>query len=346
VYWITVQEHFNDLVIATYGRGFWILDDITPLRGLTPEITAKSAHFFEPRAAYRLMGAEAPFADLDDPSSQGTNPTYGASLHFWLRDTPKDSVTFAVADAAGKVVRTFKSVGKAGMNRVWWDLRTDLTRQVLLRADNPYSPDTKYPAAGKESPSLGRFSALVPPGTYTVTLDVAGQKLMQRVDVRRDPQSGAPDADIRAQTTMVAQVMADLNATADMVNALEVARAQLATISATFGSDSSLADVRMATDTMRAHVQAVEELLTQLRTTGRGQDLIRQPFRLGEQLVYFAGSLTSSDYAPTDAHTQVQGVLRAQLTTARARFDAVMNGELSAYKQMLRSRNVPSTIIF
>ncbi|HYW50398.1 MAG TPA: hypothetical protein VE861_07325, partial [Gemmatimonadaceae bacterium] len=345
VYWITVQEHFSDLVIATYGRGFWILDDITPLRMLSPEITARPAHLFAPRPAYRFMSAEAPFADSDDPS-QGVNPSYGASLHFWLREAGKDSVSFSITDAGGKVVRVFRAPAKAGMNRVWWNLRTDETRKVLLRADNPYSPETKYPPSGKESPSLGRFSALVPPGTYTVTLDAAGQTQGQRVEVRRDPQSGAADAEIVAQTAMVADVMTDLNASADMVNALEVARTQLATIRATLAPDSSLADLRASTDTMSAHLQAVEERLTQLRTTGRGQDLIRQPFRLGEQLVYLAGSLTASDYAPTDAHKEVHVVLRAELQKAKAAFDQVMTGELTAYKQQLRGRNVPGAIIF
>ena len=345
VYWITVQEHFSDLVIATYGRGFWILDDISPLRTLSPETTAKAAHLFEPRAAYRFMAAEAPFADSDDPS-QGVNPSYGASLHFWLRDASKDSVSFSVADAGGKVVRTFKAPGAAGMNRVWWNLRTDDTRKVLLRADNPYAPETRYPPSGKESPSLGRFSALVPPGTYTVTLGAAGQTQAQPVVVRRDPHSGAPDAEIVVQTAMVADVMTDLNATADMVNALEVARTQLATIRATLAPDSSSADLRASTDTMSAHLQSVEELLTQLSTTGRGQDQLRQPFRLGEQLVYLAGSLTSSDHAPTDAHRQVQAVLRADLQKARTQFDHVMTAELTAYKQQLRARNVPGAIVF
>ena len=54
VHWLTIQEHFNDLVVGTYGRGFWILDDLTPLQQLTPEVAAADAHLFEPRRAYRF----------------------------------------------------------------------------------------------------------------------------------------------------------------------------------------------------------------------------------------------------------------------------------------------------
>ncbi len=345
VYWITVQEHFSDLVIATYGRGFWVLDDISALRTVTPEVTAKPVHFFAPRAAYRFRTAEAPFADTDDPNT-GTNPPYGASMHFWLRGDAKDSVTFTIANAAGTIVRTQRAAGKAGMNRVWWDLATDRTREALLRTVNPYSPDVRYPAEGKAAPGLGRYAALVAPGTYTVTLAAAGQTMSQPLVVRRDPSSGATDAEIVAQSVMAGEIAADLNTTVDMVNTLESVRAQLATVKATLGADPAVADLRAQTDSMSQHLQAVQERLMQLRTTGRGQDLLRQPYRIGEQLVYLGQSIGSSDYGPTDAHRQVQAVLREALAKARVQFSAVMTAELVAYKQQLRSRNVENPIIF
>ena len=68
-----MQEHFNDLVIGTYGRGFWILDDITPLQQLTPEVLASAAHLFSPRAAYRFRDVTPISAQADEPSA-GENP--------------------------------------------------------------------------------------------------------------------------------------------------------------------------------------------------------------------------------------------------------------------------------
>jgi photosystem II stability/assembly factor-like uncharacterized protein len=346
VYWITVQEHFNDLVIATYGRGFWILDDISPLRTLGADVTAKPLHFFEPRAAYRFRGAEAPFADTDDPSSQGVNPPYGASMHFWLKADSKDSVIVTVADAAGKVVRTQRVAGKAGMNRMWWDLNTDKTHAPMLRTVNPYSPDVRYPAEGKAAPGLGRFDALVPPGTYTVTVSAAGATVSQRIVVRRDPSSGAADAEITAQTAMASEIAQELNTAVDMINNLETVRAQLATVRATLGADSALADVRAQADSVARKLQAVEEQLLQMRTTGRGQDQIRHPFRIGEQLIYLGQSIGGSDYAPTDAHKAVQAVLKEALQKVKLQYDAVMTADMNAFRQLLRSRNVPNNVIF
>ena len=345
VYWITVQERFNDLVIATYGRGFWILDDITPLRTLSADVAAKPVHLFAPRDAYRFRAAEAPFADYDDPNN-GTNPQYGASVHFLLGSASKDSVTLTFTNAGGQVVRTMRTMGKAGMNRVYWDLQTDRTRAALLRTPNPYAPETRYPAEGGKAPQVNRISSLVLPGTYTVTLRAAGQVLTQPLVVKRDPTSGATDAEIVAQATASAALANEANAAVDMLNALESARAQVQAVRATLPSDSTAADLRAQADSMDKRLLAVEEQLIQVQTTGRGQDQIRRPFKLIEQYEYLAQSLGSSDYGPTDAHTQVQAVLRGRLQQVKTQFDGVMGADLNAFRQLVRSRNVPGSVIF
>jgi hypothetical protein len=84
VYWLTVQERFRDLVVATYGRGFWILDDITALEQFTPEVGAAKAHLFAPRDAYRFREVAQPAAVEYDPTT-GKNPSYGASINFYLK---------------------------------------------------------------------------------------------------------------------------------------------------------------------------------------------------------------------------------------------------------------------
>ena len=130
-----------------------------------------------------------------------------------------------------------------------------------------------------------------------------------------------------------------------MVNTLEIVRSQAATIKASLGDDSTMADVRVRADSLDKAMRAVEELLVQLRVTGRGQDLVRYPFRLSEQLIYLGQSVTSSDFAPTEPQRQVQAVLKEQLRQARARFDAVMAGDLEAFRQLLRARNVKNALI-
>ena len=95
VYWITVQPRFRDLVIATYGRGFWILDDVTALRELAAAVPNERAHLFAMRDAYRFRDAETPFAIFDDPTN-GQIPPYGAAVSYWVGKAPNDSLKRAV----------------------------------------------------------------------------------------------------------------------------------------------------------------------------------------------------------------------------------------------------------
>src|SRR2546423_8268805 len=94
VYWLVVQEQFNDLVIATYGRGAWILDDVTPLRDLTPQVLSADAHLFPPRPAYRFRAITAPATPYDDPTV-GENPPYGADLNYYLKSAASGPVAIA-----------------------------------------------------------------------------------------------------------------------------------------------------------------------------------------------------------------------------------------------------------
>jgi len=131
VYWITVQEQFNDLVIATYGRGFWILDDLTPLQQINKPLDA-AAYLFTPRTAYRFRSATVPFSQGDDPTA-GENPPYGASISYFLKTSAKADVKVRIEDASGQMVRTINGTRNAGINRLTWDLRDEPSREIRLR---------------------------------------------------------------------------------------------------------------------------------------------------------------------------------------------------------------------
>src|SRR5262249_5815842 len=117
LHWITVQEHFNDLVVATYGRGFFLLDDITPLRQMTTDALNASAHLFTPRQTYRLRTITEPMMKPDD-ATEGVNAPEGAPITFSLKTAPpapkdgntkdtkdtkdtKSAIQIAIRDASG-----------------------------------------------------------------------------------------------------------------------------------------------------------------------------------------------------------------------------------------------------
>ena len=151
---IVVQEHFNDLVISTYGRGFYILDDITPLRAMTLEVLARRRP--PVRAARRLpvpRHHRAVDALRRSRPSARTRPTAPA-VNYYLRQAVPAGGTVAITNAGNEVVRTFPVPGGAGLNRVYWDLRYTPTKALRFRTDPmyghelPLGEDDTRPAAG------------------------------------------------------------------------------------------------------------------------------------------------------------------------------------------------------
>src|SRR5439155_3606686 len=261
VYWILVQPHFSDLVVATYGRVFWILDDITPLRTLGSAVTSKDAHVFTPRVAYRLHDTEQPFSVAYDPSA-GYSPPYGTPISFYLktgsdssvRDSAgtkivtKDSVAITIADATGSIVRTIKAPRNAGINRVWWNLRGDLTKQAKIRTSPEYASWFSVPLEGRNAPTVGRLGVLEPPGTYTVR--IAGTSESQPLILRKDPNTDATEAALKDNVALSRQIAQDLDGAVTMINTLENVRGQLAALKATVSTDSTRKDVVQAADSL------------------------------------------------------------------------------------------------
>jgi photosystem II stability/assembly factor-like uncharacterized protein len=347
VYGIAIQERFNDLVVATYGRGFWILDDITPLRDLTAGTTGKDAALLAPRAAYRFRNVEGPFAVPIDATA-GFNPPYGADLHYWLKaagaDSTKDSVTVTIADQDGKMIRTFKGPMKAGLNRVWWDLNFEQTKEARLRTPPRYADYIKVGPEGMPAPGVGRGAILAPPGTYTVKLKVGGQEYSQALAVLRDPTSGGSEEAIRTQTALLTDVLDDINQTVDAINTAEVVRGQLATLKAVLASDSTTADVRAQADSLNQKFIALEENLFQMRVTGRGQDLLRWPMKLAEQLLYLGGEIGGSDFAPTASQREVHQLLHGQVATYRGQLNQLVSQDLATFNRTLQQRNLQGVV--
>jgi photosystem II stability/assembly factor-like uncharacterized protein len=343
VYWMVIQEHFNDLVVGTYGRGFWILDDLSPLQQLTPDVQAKAAHLFKPRAAYRFRNITAPAAPSDDPVA-GRNPPYGATINYWLKAVPSGSVSVTIADAEGRAVRTIDGPKKAGINRVVWDLRNEPTREARLRTPPLHAPDVRPgPDGWRAAPGLGRLSVLMPPGTYTVKLKVGDQELTQPLEVRKDPNSGGSEEEIRTQVTVLADLQNDMNQAVDMINRAEVVRSQIQNLRAVL--PAAPAEVRSAADSLEQQVAALEENLHQLRVTGRGQDNIRWPVKLAAQLAYLAGGIASSDFAPTTQQNEVQQQLKQQLRALAARLDQLVAQDLARFNEMLRQKNLGAVVV-
>jgi flagellar hook assembly protein FlgD len=205
-YWLTVQPEFHDLVLATYGRGIWILDDTTPIEQLNARTLAAAVHLFQPRDPFRLQDVAGRASEIRS-QMRTEDPPAGVALDYWLGAPASGPVTLEALDSAGQVVRTLDGTRRAGLNRVWWDLRYQPRETVTLRMPPPNAPWRIVPPEGLPSQQWGgqfRNGPQVVPGTYTIRLSVDGQQQTRRIRVRKDPNSKGTLADIRARSPSVA----------------------------------------------------------------------------------------------------------------------------------------------
>jgi hypothetical protein len=338
VYGLVIQEHFNDLVVATYGRGFFILDDLSPLQKLTPEVTASAATLFAPRAAYRFRDIEANVAPNDDPTA-GTNPPYGADINYWL-GAAAGTASVAILDATGKTVRTIQGTTRAGLNRVYWDLSNEPSKTARMRTKPLYDAEFTMDADGtRPAPGFGTLSVLMPPGRYTVRLTAAGKTMTQPLEVLKDPNERVTALDMTASIDLLKKVQSDMTTSADMLLTIESVRAQLDSLAAQIGN-SSMADVRSQGDSLGRKFVVVEGNLIDVRMTGRGQDEVRYPAKLGAQLNYVAGGIAASDFAPAAQQQKVSQVLAKQVRDTHAALQSLINTDLAKFNTLLRSRGL------
>jgi photosystem II stability/assembly factor-like uncharacterized protein len=341
VYGLVVQEHFNDLVVATYGRGFWILDDLSPIQRLTSAVVNSDVTLFAPRPAYRWRNTQANYSVSDDPTA-GQNPPYGAAINYWVKTPPPapSRVTLEILDSTNKVVRTFTDSAKAGLNRAYWDLRSDTLRTPRMRT-KPIN-DEEF-QLGRDStraaPGFGSVNVLMPPGRYTVRLTVNGKQYSQPLRMLKDPNSAGTLADVRTQFAALTDIQRDHRAAADMLDAIERARVKLQGLAADSAAPS---DIRGDAKTLEQKFIEVETRIVDPRLTGRGQDEVRYPARLAGQLAYLASGIDDADFAPTAQQREVATVLDRQTRDTYAALQALISKDLAAYNARLRAKGLPT----
>jgi len=340
MYWLDIPEHFNDLVVGTYGRGIWILDDITPLQQLTPEVAEQPVHLFDPKPAYRFRPVSQIMQFFPEPSF-GEDPPYGASINYWLQEE-NDSVKLHITNAAGDTVRTLEHQGKPGINRVWWDLNGEKTEKLVLRTKPQYADWVALDEnRSREAPSLfGEFSVLLPPGEYTVRLSAGGESQSQTLEVLKDPHSEGSLEDIAAQTEMVKELHADMNTLANLINEVELVRRQVLDMQNMLAVKEDGKELLQAAKALDSTLVAYEGQLIQLKMTGHGQDGVRYPAKLASRISYLANAVSTADFPPTDQQREVHQLLQQRLEQYQQEWEALQSGAIREFTQMLQEKRV------
>jgi hypothetical protein len=350
VHHMVVQKNFNDLVVGTYGRGFWIMDDITPLQQLTDDVLKADVHLFKPRHAYRLHSIAG---------GPGAMPR--AYINYYLKDTPKGNVAITILDEKGNQVNTLNGPKRPGINRIAWDMRFNGARQARLRTKPPGNPHVVeekrfhllwesegwYPILSWGS--YGGFRGfLVAPGTYTIKLKVGDKEFSQTLEVKKDPRSAGTVEDIREQVNMQVEIREDLNTVSDMINQVEWMRKQLYDINDLLkaGGKSVEAGTLTAIDEFDKKLRSVEDELLQPILAEGDSKSFRSPQKLYGKLSVLAGDVANSvDFAPNKQQREVHAILRERLANEKSRFEELVKTDLAAFNDFLKKKNI-SGIIF
>ncbi len=344
VYWLEVQERFDDLVIGTYGRGYYILDNIGPLRDYGSNANDKDVFLFDLRSAYRFHNKQA--IKTDGPSfNSGSNPAYGADINYFLKDTAQNPIKVEVLTQSGDLVRSFDGTNRQGLNRVMWDLRYEPTYKPRLRNTPPGRPWVQLNGEGWRPLVTwdldlwrGQLGPRVVPGSYIVKLTVDELEITKEVQVLKDPSSVGTQAEIVAQVDLALELRDAMNIAVNMINTLELIRSELKQL---IPKLERKADVNRAGE-LDALAQSISAGLYDIHLTGAREDAFRAPMKLYGRLSALASDLSGHgiDFSPTDQQQAVYDVLDQRLSTLESKFKQYVDVEVNKMNDQLKNEEL------
>ena len=328
VYWISLQEHFDDMVIGTYGRGIFILDDISPFRELSG-VNKEKVNFMPVQDAYRFQTIQSM---KNDGTSliRGQNPAYGANLDFFLPDTNAKEVTLKIQDMNGNEVRKIipQKITR-GVNRVMWDLRYERTKTPKLRV-NPRGVDwVTYNKDGWRQlrtwdldVNSGKLGPKAVPGQYRAVLKVDEKEFIQSFTLLKDPNTVGTMKEIKAQFQFLITLRETINENVNLINKIENLRYSLQ-------NDYKTRDEEKTARDMDALLYEIESHLFDTKLTGAREDAFRNPNKIYGRLAALGSDLTrfGADFKPTNQQVEVFDVLSNRLETQQAAFELIMEND-------------------
>ena len=336
VTWVVVEPRYHDVVVSTYGRGLYILSNISLLEQ-TGQVTAapSDARLFEPRPGFRM-------------ARNGS-----AEFVYSVTTAPSTPVQMEILDSAGTVVRAQTVQGtRPGLNRVSWNLMYDAPRQVEIRTtikDNPHiweEPDF----VGRETRPVTHWgisgstaTPIAAPGKYTVRLMLNGAALTQPFEILKDPMIAASDADLVESTKMQLRIRDDINATSEMVNRMEVTRRQIEDLLKINRGKDELEKPLMDLD---AKIYTVELQLVTKQDLRSDEKYFQDAYKVYMNLLWLGGAVGlgagdeagGADYRPRDAAYTILADIEKELTAAKAGFTAIVEKEIPAFNKTMNGK--------
>ncbi|MBC7921018.1 MAG: glycosyl hydrolase [Ferruginibacter sp.] len=347
---LVIQD--NDLVAATHGRSFWILDDLTMLHQLTTDVPDAAVHLFKPRRTVRFRAAlDPPVKPVPGkPEDLGQNPPNGVVVHYYLKEKPKGIITLEFLDAGGAVVKSYRSGADTSQRRAAFSpSKADSGRTALATSEMrmPAAPgrkevtlpaaaggnrfvweDMRYPAPVALPGAVTHGTAkgpLATPGTYRVRLTVDGKTWTQPFQIVKDPRIATTPAEFKEQFDLLVNIRSRLNELRAAVKDIRRMRQELDSTSRTSSSRTSASSTgavqtagkgdaveKVKWAAFRDQLLRIEDALVQFRAKAT-QDLTNHPVRLDTRLTVLAAFVESDDSKPTRQQREHYALLSRSL---------------------------------
>ncbi len=322
----------NDLVVATQGRAFWIIDDLTVVQQNETSVTGKKLHLFPTNQAWRIPGVDPRFAAfMRTPVNAGANPPNGAVINYYaseVTDTTKASII--IMDKNKGVIKTFSTDSKdnkleivKGMNQFNWNLQyppAETVDGMILWNGNP-----------------GGITA--PPGEYYYRVRVGNDSAENNFTVVADPNYKCSQQDYEAQFDFLQKVMGKFNEVQKGIKNIRDLRTQITGFVAKQGKDCPK-DVKDMADSITKKLTGIEETLYQTKSKS-GQDVLNYPIRLNDKLSGVFDAANSGIMAPSKQSKDVFAVLTAQCDDQLNKLKKIMEEDVVKFNQLIRDKALP-----
>ena len=332
----------DDLVVATHGRAFWVLDNLTPVRQVSAQSGAADMILYQPQTALRLHYPE----EFDRRQPVGENPPAGAMLDYYFKTAPKDEVSLDILDAKGKVVRHLSSKEKKendqppewpdrvekpkvipaneGMNRFAWDLRYNDPIQV---------PGAFYTGDGPRGP-------LAVPGDYQVKLSAGGKSQTAPLHLVIDPRVKGAEPQVEKSFALSRQVTERISQLHQAINEIRDLKSQIQVLHRRFGSDEKLKSTLTAADDIDHKMSEVEQQLIQVNAKG-SEATLAFPSMLNERFDTFS-HVIEGDHAPTKAQLDIFKMLSDKLDEQLKKWTQIKAEELPKVSALVKQLDLPA----
>jgi photosystem II stability/assembly factor-like uncharacterized protein len=330
----------NDLLVATHGRSFWILDDISPLRQLAGHSPEGEMLLLNPALTYRVH-----FPDqFERHRPVGENPPNGAIVTYFFRSAPKGEVTLEILDDKGALIRRYSSIEKKQSETPpeWPDLQPPQEVIPVGPGFNRFTWDLRYAGPHKlPGEVLAEFRSrgpMAPPGNYQVKLSADGKSLTVPLELKMDPRVSVSAADMAKEFELELKIRDTLSSIHETIQEIREARVQLRGLGTRL-QDPRFKSVLEAAESLDKKMTPIEEQLLQVNAKSSEANL-NYPNMPDEQLHYLVFSVEVDD-APTQQQYAVFEALSQQTAPLIAKWKEIRSSDLVTLNNLIQ-QNVPA----